>query len=293
MSADLIPFLKYHGLGNDFVVIDALAQARWSDAAWERLAVRMCDRHTGIGADGVLVVTRASGADAAMRIVNSDGSDGGMCGNGVRCVARLLFERHGRGPGLRVAVGERVLQVVCNVEDGRFRSATVDMGVPEQCASIGPEAMEAGLVSDCDAAAPGWRAAAGVEPWFVRVAIPNPHAVFFCADAAAVPLREVGPLIERHRAFPNRTNVQFVQVVDPARAIVRTWERGAGPTLACGTGACAAAVAGAVTGRVSREASVVLPGGTLHVRLCNATNRVFMTGAACHVFDGECLLTIE
>lgn len=296
-AANSIPFSKYHGLGNDFVVIDAVAQPRLADVAWERLAARVCHRHTGIGADGVLVLSRADTPDVAMRIVNADGSDGGMCGNGVRCIARHMVERHGHdGQAVRVRVGSRLVVVRCEMKGGVFAAACVDLGPPSQREGAGgwaeattftAEPIQPSLLTACDAASPGWRDHCGLDAAMVQVGIPNPHAVMFCHDVARVPLREVGPVIERHEAFPGRTNVQFVQVLGDDRVRVRTWERGAGATLACGTGACAVAVAGAAMGRVKREVVVELPGGELRIRWDAATNHVFMTGPADRVFDGE------
>lgn len=279
-DSSLIPFRKVHGLGNDFVLIDAIERPGLADLPWGGLARAFCDRHTGVGADGVLVLTAAEGADAAMRIVNSDGSDGGMCGNGVRCVARHLYERHGARGEVSVRVGERHVRIGIDAPGGAFRAATVNMGLPRVSTEVPEDVLLA-----ADRASPGWRDSCGFDRMLGLVEMPNPHVVLACREAERVPLSEVGPAIERHEAFPGRTNVQFAQVVNPGHARVRTWERGSGATLACGTGACAVVVACATAGLLGRDATVTLAGGDLRVRW-EDSHAVQMTGPAEHVFDG-------
>lgn len=287
-----IAFSKYHGLGNDFVLIDALARPELGSLAWASLAPPLCDRHFGIGGDGLLVISPSSLADVRMSIFNADGSDGGMCGNGIRCVARHMLERRAwKRESLRVQVGAATLGVTITARDGRFIAATVDMGEPAHAEPDVSEILPDDLVSACERAAPSWRESCGlVAPTFVRVAMPNPHAVIFCRDVAKVPVEAVGPVIESHRTFPNRANVQFVQVVNRGLAKVRTWERGAGATLACGTGACAAVVAGVLVDRLDRDAIVSLPGGDLAIRWERETCHVLMSGPAAHVFDGKAVV---
>ncbi|MDX2131378.1 MAG: diaminopimelate epimerase [Planctomycetota bacterium] len=292
-----IPFEKVHGLGNDFVLIDALADAALSAVDWAALAPAACDRHTGIGADGVLVLLPPDrpGSHARMRIVNADGGDGGMCGNGIRCAARHLVEAHAaalRPAGvahplrLTIDVGDRTYAIDVETRDGRFLGATVDMGAPALPAG-GPEPIPLHLLGRADVAASGWADACDLREGFVRVDMPNPHAVFFVGDVTRVALERVGPVIEHHPMFPLRTNVQFVQVLSTEHLRVRTWERGAGATLACGTGACAAVVAGSISGRCTRQATVSLPGGDLRVSWDGASGHVFMTGPAERVFAGQ------
>lgn len=274
------------------MLIDALARPDLAELPWGVWASSLCARHTGIGADGLLIVSHAPDADAAMRVVNADGSDGGMCGNGVRCVARHLVERHSRTPdSIRVRVGERVLPISCaNIKEDF--SARVRMGRPSRsaegdaAAKIAPETMPADLLGACDTAAPGWLEASGAQAEFVRVHMPNPHAVVFCRSVEAVPVVSVGPVIESHGLFPDRTNVQFVEVQGRSRTRIRTWERGAGATRACGTGACAAVAAGVATGRLDRAVDVELPSGRLRIEWEDDPGEMAMTGPAARVFDG-------
>lgn len=281
-----IPFDKVHGLGNDFVLVDALTDAALGALAWSDLAPALCDRHTGIGADGVLVLSPATrpGTHARMRIINADGGDGGMCGNGIRCAARHLVEVRNLTPPLVIEVGERDYRIVVRQRDGAFVAARVAMGVPTLPGGA-PEPTPPALRDSCASAAPGWATACGLDDRCVRVEMPNPHAVFFVADVASVPLEVVGPVIERHPLFPNRTNVQFVQVLGAGHLRVRTWERGAGITRACGTGACAALVAANLAGLCGRQAAIDLPGGSLDIAW-REDGCVEMEGPAARVFSG-------
>ena len=250
----VIPFTKVHGLGNDFVLIDAIADQTLVDVEYASLAPLWCDRHHGVGADGVLVLCAATvpGAAARMRIINSDGGEAEMCGNGVRCVARYVLERHpnvalGSAGTFRVQVGRpsafRTLNVrVESDAAGKFTSAEVDMGPPRLTPGDVPVIAKSGPVLDLVLDLPGHPACRAA-----CVSMGNPHARIFVGDVCWVDLQGLGPVIEHHRAFPQRTNVQFVDVVSRTHARVRTWERGAGPTLACGTGACAVLVAGVLT----------------------------------------------
>jgi diaminopimelate epimerase len=300
-SMSTIPFIKYHGLGNDFVLVEP---PRNGSMDWRSLAKQWCPRHTGIGADGVLVLSAPSDeangkADIRMRIFNADGSEAQMCGNGIRCVARFMLERRAwKQPSLRVETGRGVLAVTIEAEAGRFIRATVDMGEPILVASEIPVRAKSAKVVDvlltelCDSEWIGtFERACGEVPRLTCVSMGNPHAILFCNDVARVPLEQLGPLIEYDPLFPERTNVQFVQVNSPTAATVRTWERGAGPTLACGTGACAVLAAGVLTGRMSRAAEITLPGGPLGIRWDERTGHVFMTGPAAELFSGEWTLT--
>ncbi len=268
-----IPFTKMHGLGNDFAVVDCRDRA-WGD--WAALAPRMADRRLGVGCDQVLLVGRSDRADFRMDIYNADGGRVEMCGNGIRCLARWLRER-GLWAGDRVRV-----ETLGGVVEPRFRGdrVEVDMGVPELDGRRIPVDRD-GPVRDHPL---------GVDERVVRVtcvAVGNPHAVIFTGDAEASPVATLGPRVECHPFFPNRVNVEFVQVLAPDRLRMRVWERGAGLTPACGTGASAAVVAAAWTGRAGRSATVVLDGGELEVRWDEGTGRVLMTGPAATVFEGE------
>lgn len=310
MSA-MLDFLKYHGLGNDFILIDRL-DARDAPPAWRVLAPAWCDRRTGIGADGVLVLDADAEVDARLSIYNSDGSDGGMCGNGIRCVARHLFERRQRRVGtLRIRTGRGVVTVEPRTEGGRFTSATVDMGEPildadripvlaDRAAMGGHETPWDGLLRlplprEIADAWKGWSGGgdeagdhgAGLESVIRCVSMGNPHAVLFCARPELVPLESAGPMLETHALFPARTNVHFVCIESANSATMRTWERGAGSTLACGTGACAVLVAGAIEGKLQRNATIRVPGGELQVRWEQRPGHVVMTGPATEVYRGS------
>jgi diaminopimelate epimerase len=295
-------FVKMHGIANDYIYLDGYtdpALDRKVDLA--RLTRTMSDRHTGIGGDGVIVVCRPTerAADVRMRMFNADGSESEMCGNGVRCVAKFAYDRLGlRRSPMKVQTGRGVLPIDYITQEGKLVQATVDMGEPilnaDEVPVELPRPAPGNRVVDfpLDKYIPlpdagGWMADAGLDPRMTCVSMGNPHVVIFCTAADAVPLETMGPLIETQPIFPNRTNVHFVQVVGPREAIVRTWERGAGATKACGTGACASLVAGALTGRMSRNGAMRLPGGSLEVEWPEKTGRVLMTGPATEVFVGE------
>lgn len=305
-------FVKMHGCGNDYVYLDGVRDAnvlRRLDAPnWPSLVRRMSDRHKGIGSDGVIVVcppspaAKRKRADVRMRMFNADGSESEMCGNGVRCVAKFAHDRLGIDGGpkkiVRVQTGAGVLPIAVHVKGGRVVTATVDMGKPRE----GPAA--------CDVRVKqlAWKGVGkhwgvereGVVLVGVFVSMGNPHMVVFEPhdggsrktlterDVQETNLPWLGPLFETHPAFLNRMNVHFAGMDDGRtdRIVMRTWERGSGITQACGTGACAVAVAGVLTGRCSREVSVELPGGTLDIRWDKRTGHVFMTGPATDVFEG-------
>jgi diaminopimelate epimerase len=276
----LIDFTKAHGLGNDLILVDALDRPDWLTLDWPALARRWCDRHTGIGADGLLLLSPADAAHARMTVLNADGSDGGMCGNGLRCVARLLVERRGADPAaVRVASSRGTLLISCRTDPFL---ATVDMGQPGLDARDLPALAQQPRLID---APPPIDLGSGVR--MTCVSMGNPHAVLIGPGVAGLDPAAVGPRLETHRMFPARCNVQFVTIERRDLAIVRTWERGAGLTRACGTGACAALVAGVLTGRLDRRAGVRLPGGELDLCWDDAAGHVFMTGPAELVFTGR------
>jgi diaminopimelate epimerase len=279
-------FVKMHGIGNDFVVVDGAAEKVPGDPA--ALARRVCDRHAGIGADGLLLVLppeRGVEADLRMRVWNADGSEAEMCGNGIRCVCKLAHDTgRCRENPMRIQTGRGVLELVwTRGRDGCVESVTVGMGEP--LLDGGPK-----LPAIHWPQLPGagdWREACGLDERLTRISMGNPHAVFFCTDVDAVPLGFVGPFLEHHPIFPNRTNVHFVQVLGPGEARIRTWERGSGITLACGTGASAACVAGVLTGRTGRRLRAHLPGGALDLEWSETDKQVRMTGPAVVSFTGE------
>ncbi|MDI3299205.1 MAG: diaminopimelate epimerase [Bacillota bacterium] len=272
-------FVKMHGLGNDYVFVDAILGgtapacepelAGWPEERLRRLAAAVADRHRGVGGDGLILMLRGEAAPFRMRIFNADGSEGEMCGNGIRCVAKYLFdEGYAREAAFVVETRAGLIRTEVGEGDRRSRQVRVDMGPPRAI----EEARE------LEAAGRRWR--------YRPVSMGNPHAVVFVDDPGAVDLSRVGPAIERHPAFPGRTNVEFVRVDAPDRLTVRVWERGSGATLACGTGACASAVAAAHEGRAGRRLAVDLPGGRLEVEWAE-DGRVWMTGPAEEVFRGE------
>jgi diaminopimelate epimerase len=277
-------FTKMHGIGNDYVYVNGLEQPLADPA---RAAVAVSDRHFGIGSDGLILILPSDKADVRMRMFNADGSEGEMCGNGIRCVAKFAFD-HGltKSNPMRVETGAGVLTLAIETVDGKVSSVTVDMGQPILALAeipVDPERLRKTkqhyrYLIDIAGENP-------VEATFVSMG--NPHAVIYVPDVAKVELERIGPVLETHRAFPRRINVHFVQVIGPGEVIVRTWERGSGITLACGTGACAVCVAGVLTGRSNRRVLTHLPGGELNLEWRDTDSHVFMTGTATEVFSGD------
>ena len=290
-----IPFTKMHGIGNDYIYIDAIAHPEIAALAdLPTLARNMSERHTGIGGDGIILLLPPTSADAdlRMRMFNNDGSEAEMCGNGIRCVARLAFERgYAADQGLNIQTGAGLLTIEVNTNDaGTFQSATVDMGKPILEAGKIPVRMP-NVSNDArviNADANELFGSILTNHHMTAVSMGNPHVIFFCDDVAAIPLESgFGKSIETHLYFPNRINVHFVQVVSSTELTMRTWERGTGITQACGTGACAVCVAGVLTDNCERQTRIHLPGGDLDIHWDAATNHVFMTGGATMVFTGE------
>ncbi|MGE3106819.1 MAG: diaminopimelate epimerase [Phycisphaerales bacterium] len=296
-------FVKMHGIGNDYVYIDAYGrpeiERRFAGTTGKAMIRHMSDRHTGIGSDGVILVCRPAPGDAAhvrMRMFNADGSEGIMCGNGIRCVAKFAHDRLKlRANPMRVQTRRGTLSIDYRASRHGVTEATVDMGepilepseIPVRTSSLTVEGATHrwGIVLD--------QLNLGFVATFVSMG--NPHAVVFedgreeftRQTLASVDLARIGPVFERHAAFPDRINVHFAAPLGRSRVVMRTWERGSGTTQACGTGACAVLVAGVLTGRLNRRATLELPGGSLRVHWDQRTNHVFMTGPAAEVFEGE------
>jgi len=273
-----LPFAKMHGCANDYVVVDAIRHPVEDPAA---LARAVCDRRRGVGGDGLLLALPSDVAGVRMRMFNPDGTEAEMCGNGLRCLVLFATSRGLVGGGADVAVetGAGVLSAsVCSV-DGGAASIRLEMGAPRLERESMPMVGAPGRVI----AEPLEVAGRAYE--VTAVSMGNPHVVLFVEDTEAAALEAIGPAIERHSAFPRRTNVELVQVLSRTAVRQRTWERGVGETLACGTGACAVAVAGVLTGRTGREVTVHLRGGDLHVRWDEAGG-VQLTGPAVEVFGG-------
>lgn len=271
-------FTKMHGIGNDYIFVDCFHETLAE--APETLAAKVSERHFGIGGDGLILILPSNVADARMRIFNADGSEAEMCGNGVRCVAKYVYE-HGiakRNP-LTIETGRGVLTLHLEVKDDRVQSVTVDMGEPILDPARIPVRLNGTVIEhpiNVD----------GVDLAITCVSMGNPHCVIFRQEIDDHLVTRIGPKLERHPLFPNRTNVEFVEVLSPSEARMRVWERGSGETLACGTGACAVCVAGVLAGRLDRKVLVHLLGGDLQIEW-RSDGHVFMTGPATEVFTGE------
>ncbi|NJK64687.1 MAG: diaminopimelate epimerase [Synechococcaceae cyanobacterium SM2_3_1] len=275
-----LTFWKYHGLGNDFILIDNRdQQAPILDAA---TATQLCDRRFGVGADGVifLLPSQEEGTDYQMRIFNSDGSEPEMCGNGIRCLAQFLQDL-----GVSPPQDTYRIQTLAGLMIPRIQEPgliTVDMGPPRLRATEIPAQL--GNPNDTLLEYP-LQVAEQIWP-ITCVSMGNPHCVTFVEDVNPLDLEKIGPLFEHHPAFPQRTNTEFVQILSPTHLRMRVWERGAGATLACGTGACAVLVAAVLTQRAEPEAVVELPGGPLTIHWDRSSQHVMMTGPAQRVFQG-------
>lgn len=272
-------FTKMHGLGNDFIVFHVQDVPRDVSS----MAVRLCDRHFGVGADGLVFILPSERADFRMRIMNSDGSEAEQCGNAVRCAAKYVYDS-GLTDKTELSIetkGAGAQHVGLTIIDGRVSSVRVDMGAPILDGLAVPTTIDANPVLNFPVEVDG------VTFRFTAVSMGNPHCVIYVDDAAGVDLTRWGPQLENHPLFPRRVNVEFATVRSGSHIDMRVWERGAGPTLACGTGACATLVAAVLEGRTGRQAVVSLPGGDLEIEWSKADNRVYMTGPAAKVYSGE------
>lgn len=278
-------FIKMHGIGNDYIYVDEFlykAPADIGDAA--RLA---SDRHTGIGGDGLILIQPSQIADCKMRMFNADGSEGRMCGNAIRCIARYMLERHPEicpGDTVRIETLSGIKIVTAQRDaEGKPSMLRADMGAP----GLSPESIPVLTTTpqDLSIEVPGFSGSG------VCVSMGSPHIVFFIdSDPSELDIAHIGPAIESHSLFPERVNVEFVQVQPDGSLKMRVWERGSGETMACGTGACATAVAAMLKGRTpQRTATVHLRGGDLIIEWNPDNNRVYMTGPAALVFEGEWL----
>jgi diaminopimelate epimerase len=285
-------FTKMHGLGNDYIYINCFTETIEKPG---ELAKITSDRHRGIGADGLILINPSNSADVQMRIFNADGSEAEMCGNGIRCVAKYAYEHKLAAAGESYSVpGQMSFSASLNIETG---NGILTVGlmldendkVSEVCVNMGqpilpPQQIPVDLIGETVIEQP--LSIFGEELLMTCVSMGNPHAIFFHDDINSVELEKLGPAIENHNLFPNRINVHFVQINKPAEFTMRTWERGSGITLACGTGACASCVASVLTGRQERVCIGHLPGGDLALNWCEADNCVYMTGPAVEVYEG-------
>lgn len=277
-------FTKMHGIGNDFIIVEADEAAKSGMTNFE-LAEKMCHRHFGVGADGLIIVNpadkplKSENTDISWRIFNSDGSEPQMCGNGIRCFARYVYDKglvNKNTFSVSTLAGVIVPEVLA---DGRIK---VDMGEPILVPAKIPVAIkDIGRVVNYPFEVNGRKLN------FTAVSMGNPHCVIFTDKDSAQMAKTLGTFIEKHVLFPEKTNVEFVNVISPDKIRVDVWERGCGITLACGTGACASVVAAVLNGYTDRNVEVELPGGNLFIEWRSDTNRLFMTGGCEYVFDGE------
>jgi diaminopimelate epimerase len=278
-------FTKMHGAGNDYIYVNCFAEPVPENIP--ELARRMSDRRFGVGADGLILICPSERADAEMRMFNADGSAAEMCGNGIRCVAKYVYD-HGirRSKSLRIESGGRTRTLDLETANNRVEQVRVDMGepilIPEQIPTKlrspkGPEQP----VTDLPLLV------AGREARVTAVSMGNPHCVVFVEEPTDDWVLGIGPKLEVDPRFPKKVNVEFVKVLSDREVQQRTWERGSGETLACGTGACAVCVAGVLTGRTGREVKIHLRGGDLSIEWKESDNHVYMTGPAVEVFSGE------
>ncbi|GAC1465401.1 MAG: diaminopimelate epimerase [Isosphaeraceae bacterium] len=276
---EVMKFTKMHGIGNDYVYINNFDQKPPADPG--RFAIEVSDRHFGVGSDGLILIGPSAHADARMRMFNADGSESEMCGNGVRCVAKYIHD-HGiaRKARVKVETGRGILTLDLEVSQGKVSRVRVDMGTPILRGSEIPTTLPGNpavnvrmLVEDRELAV-------------TAISMGNPHAVVYVDDLANFPVERIGQALEHDAAFPRRVNAHFVEVIGPEEIRMRTWERGSGITLACGTGACAVCVAGVLSRRTNQRLLAHLPGGDLELEW-SGNGPVFMTGSATEVFSGE------
>ena len=274
-------FTKMHGIGNDYLFVNCFEEVVENP---ERMAIVMSKPHFGAGSDGLVLIEPADGADFAMRIFNSDGSEAEMCGNALRCIGKYVYERGMTDKTeLTIETGGGMKQLWLTVENGKVSRIKADMGTPELNPRLIPVDLPGELVIRHRLQILG-------QTWFITcVNMGNPHSVVFVRDPEVIDLPTIGPMIEHHPLFPRRTNVEFVRVIDRNILQMRVWERGAGETLACGTGACASLVAAVLGGLSNRTVQMKLSGGNLQLYWSADDNHVYQTGPAAFVYDGEWL----
>ena len=274
-------FTKMHGIGNDYLFVNCFEEVVHEP---ESMALVMSKPHFGAGSDGLILIEPSDTADFGMRMFNSDGSEGDMCGNGVRCIGKYVYERGlTNKTELTLSTKGGLKRLWLDVENGKVIRIKVDMGTPELSPRNIPVDLPGEMVLKHRLQIMG-------QTWFITcVNMGNPHAVMFVRDPEVVDLPTIGPMIEHHPLFPRRTNVEFVRVIDRGILQMRVWERGTGETLACGTGACAALVAAVLTGQSDRSVQMKLTGGNLQLHWNAEDNHVYQSGPATFVYDGEWL----
>lgn len=275
----MIKFTKMHGLGNDYVYIDAINQKIENESS---LAKFVSNRHFGIGSDGLILICKSEVADFKMRMFNSDGSEAEMCGNGIRCVGKFLYDKDlTNKTTVKIETLAGIKTLILNTKDEKVETARVDMGEPileaEKIPVISTEEPVKNLELEAE----------NKKFKFTCVSMGNPHAITIVENTKEFDVEKYGKVLEVDKAFPKKANIEFAQIIDRQNINMRVWERGAGETLACGTGACATAVACNLNGLTDRKVNIELLGGTLNIEWNETDNHVYMTGPAVTVFDGE------
>ena len=275
----MIKFTKMHGLGNDYVYIDAINQKIENESS---LAQFVSNRHFGIGSDGLILICKSEVADFKMRMFNSDGSEAEMCGNGIRCVGKFVYDKDlTNKTTVKIETLAGIKTLILNTKDDKVETARVDMGEPileaEKIPVISTEEPVKNLELEAE----------NKKFKFTCVSMGNPHAITIVENTKEFDVEKYGKVLEVDKAFPKKANIEFAQIIDRQNINMRVWERGAGETLACGTGACATAVACNLNGLTDRKVNIELLGGTLNIEWNETDNHVYMTGPAVTVFDGE------
>ena len=275
----MIKFTKMHGLGNDYVYIDAINQKIENESS---LAKFVSNRHFGIGSDGLILICKSDIADFKMRMFNSDGSEAEMCGNGIRCVGKFVYDKGLTDKTIvKIETLAGIKTLVLNTKDGKVETARVDMGEPiletEKIPVISKEQPVKNLELEAE----------NKKFKFTCVSMGNPHAITIVENTKEFDVEKYGKILEVDKASPKKANIEYAQIIDKENIKMRVWERGAGETLACGTGACATAVACNLNGLTGRKVNIELLGGTLNIEWNEKDNHVYMTGPAVTVFDGE------
>ena len=275
----MIKFTKMHGLGNDYVYIDAINQKIENESS---LAKFVSNRHFGIGSDGLILICKSDIADFKMRMFNSDGSEAEMCGNGIRCVGKFVYDKGLTDKTIvKIETLAGIKTLVLNTKDGKVETARVDMGEPILEAEKIPVISKEQPVKNLELEAENKKFK------FTCVSMGNPHAITIVENTKEFDIEKYGKILEVDKAFPKKANIEFAQIIDKENIKMRVWERGAGETLACGTGACATAVACNLNGLTGRKVNIELLGGTLNIEWNEKDNHVYITGPAVTVFDGE------
>ena len=276
----MIKFTKMHGLGNDYVYIDCTEEQKIKNIS--SLAQFISNRHFGVGSDGLILICKSDIADFKMRMFNYDGTEAEMCGNGIRCVGKFVYDKGlTKKDNITVETLAGIKKLKFNIKEGNVETVEVDMGEPILEPDKIPVISEEAIVKNLKIKA------RENEFKFTCLSMGNPHAITIVDNTKDFNIEKYGPVLEKDEHFPRRANIEFIELVDKNNIKMRVWERGAGETLACGTGACASVVACALNGYIENEANVELLGGTLKIRWDKENNHIYMTGPATTVFEGE------